>query len=107
MHSDYSYTSVPNSLRQFLKGVPNRGIPSKVDAAHLKAIGLKESNDQSIIRVLKFSGLLSSDGSPTDAYREFRDKSKGPGVLAKNIHQAYKKLFDTYPDAPSQTDENL
>ncbi len=107
MAADFSYTSVPNSLRQFLKGVPNRGVPAKVSADHLKSIGLKETNDQSIIRVLKFVGLLNSDGSPNDAYKEFRDKSKGPGLLAKEIRRAYKELFDTYPDAQTQTDENL
>jgi uncharacterized protein DUF5343 len=107
MASDYAYTSVPNSLRQFLKGVPSRGVPAKVDPAHLKSIGLKEENDQTIIRVLKFVGLLNSDGSPTDAYKGFRDKGKGATLLAKEIGRAYRELFDTYPDAYSQTDENL
>lgn len=105
--SSFSYTSVPNSLRKFLRGVPNRGVPSKVDTNHLKSIGLKEQNDSSIIRVLKFVGLLNGDGSPSDAYRGFRDKGKGPVLLAKEIRQAYKELFETYPEAYSETDENL
>lgn len=105
--SGYTYTYVPNSLRKFLKGVPDRGVPSKVDAAHLKSIGLKEQADKSIIRVLKFSNLLNNDGSPAQAYKDFRDKSKGPSVLAREIGTAYKELFDTYPDAYTQGDENL
>ncbi|MGB7434389.1 MAG: DUF5343 domain-containing protein [Candidatus Acidiferrum sp.] len=107
MASSFTYTSVPNSLRQFLKGVPNRGIPPKVSGKHLKSIGLKESNDQSIIRVLKFVGLLNSDGSPSEIYKGFRDKSRGPNLLAQQILKAYKDLFDTYPDAQAQSDENL
>lgn len=105
--SGFTYTYVPNSLRKFLKGVPDRGVPSKVDAAHLKSIGLKEQHDQSIIRVLKFINLLNNDGSPAQAYKDFRDKSKGPSVLAREIRSAYKELFDTYPDAQTQSDENL
>jgi hypothetical protein len=93
MASDYAYTSVPNSLRQFLKGVPSRGVPAKVDPAHLKSIGLKEENDQTIIRVLKFVGLLNSDGSPTDAYKGFRDKGKGATLLAKEIGRAYIESY--------------
>jgi len=107
MSTGFSYTSVPNSLRQFLKGVPNRGVPAKVDTAHLKSIGLKETNDKSIITVLKFVGLLNGDGSPNEAYKGFRDKNKGPALLAEGIRRAYKELFDTYPDAYSQTDDNL
>lgn len=105
--SSFSYTSVPNSLRQFLKGVPNRGVPGKVNPEHLKSIGLKEVNDKTIIRVLKFVGLLNGDGSPSEAYKEFRDRSRGPVLLAKEIRRAYKELFETYPDAQAQNDENL
>jgi hypothetical protein len=105
--SSFTYTSVPNTLRQFLKGVPNRGVPAKVNTEHLKSIGLRELNDQSIIRVLKFVGLLNSDGSPSEGYKEFRDRSRGPALLAKEIQRAYRELFETYPDAYAQTDENL
>jgi hypothetical protein len=105
--SSFTYTYVPNTLRQFLKGVPNRGVPTKVNAEHLKSIGLKELNDQSIIRVLKFVGLLNGDGAPSEGYKDFRDKTRGPALLAKEIQRAYRELFETYPDAYTQTDENL
>jgi len=105
--SSFTYTSVPNTLRQFLKGVPSRGVPTKVNPVHLKSLGLKEVNDQSIIRVLKFVGLLNGDGSPSEGYKEFRDKTRGPVLLAKEIQRAYRELFETYPDAYAQTDENL
>jgi len=52
-------------------------------------------------------GLLNGDGSPSDAYKDFRDKGRGPALLAKEIRRAYKDLFDTYPDAHAQNDENL
>lgn len=108
MAATFAYTSVPNSLRQFLKGIPSRAVPSsKVDGKYLASIGLKGLNDKSIITVLKFVNLLDGGGSPTNAYKQFRDKSRGPNVLAEQIRSAYKSLYDTYEDAEKQSDDNL
>ncbi len=103
----FAFTTVPNSLRKFLKGVPSRPVPPKVTQQHLKSIGLKSSNDRSMIPALKFVGLLDQSGAPTDTYRQFRDANAGPTVLAQSLRSAYKPLFDTYDDAYRQGDDAL
>lgn len=107
MVENYTYTIVPNSLRRYLKGIPSRSIPTKVDAKHLKSIGFKNSNDRGIIRVLKAVKLIDQSGVPTEDFRNFRDASRGPIILASRIREAYKGLYDTYYDAHKQSDENL
>lgn len=107
MASNFPLTTVPNSLRKFLKGVPDRNVPPKVTTQYLKSITLKSSNDRSIIPVLKYIGLLDPTGVPSESYRRFRNKSEGPLELAQQIRKAYKQLFDTYDNAHTQQDDQL
>ena len=104
---EYPYTSVPNTLRKFLKGVPVKAVPNKITHNYLESIGMKSSSDRSIIRVLKFVELLDGSGIPADSYKEFRDKSKGPTILADLIRSSYNELYSTYEDAHNQSDEAL
>src|SRR5438132_3472218 len=67
----FPYSNKPNSLRKFLEQIPKRPKPAKVNADTLKGWGLKDSNDYSIIRVLKALGLVGSNGEPTEAYITF------------------------------------
>jgi uncharacterized protein DUF5343 len=107
MAAKFPATTLPNSLRKFLKGVPDRNVPPKVTQQYLSGIGLKSSNDRTIIPVLKFVGMLDGSGAPTESYRQFRNRTGGPIVLAEQIRRAYSQLYDTYENAHSQSDSVL
>jgi hypothetical protein len=104
---EFAYTVVPGTLRTFLKGIPERAVPPRISIRYLKSIGMKSSNDTSIIRVLKFVGLVDSSGAPKAEYTSFRDKVKGPGILAELVREAYAELYSTYEDAHNRSDEEL
>lgn len=103
----FPYTYVPNSLRKLLRGIPEKAVPERVSRTYLKSIGMKSSNDPSIVPVLKFINLLDQSGTPTDNYRRFRDKTQGPALLAGLIRSAYASLYSTYEDAQARNDEDL
>jgi hypothetical protein len=103
----FAYTVVPSTLRTFMKGIPTNAVPPRVSEKYLKSIGMKASNDTSIIRVLKFVGLLDSSGVPTAEYKSFRDKTRGPAILADLTRKAYAELYSTYEDAQYRSDEEL
>ncbi len=103
----FPYTSAPNSLRKFLKGIPEKAVPPKVTQQYIVSIGMKSGNDRTIIPVLKSVGLLDGSGVPTSPFRDFRDRSKGPTVLAGLIRNTYSDLYSTYEDAHAQSDDNL
>jgi len=103
----FPYTTAPKKLRAFLRGIPERAVPQKVTQSYLKGIGMKSSADRTIIPVLKTVGLLDGSGVPKEEYKHFRDKSKGPAILANLIRATYKDLYSTYENAHSQTDEKL
>jgi len=94
-------------LRAFLKGIPEKAVPPKVTQPYLVSIGMKSSNDRTIIPVLKSIGLLDGSGVPKEEFKRFRDRSKGPAILADLIRTAYEDLYSTYEDAHKRGDEDL
>jgi hypothetical protein len=104
----YPYTTVPGKLRSLLAKAPDMGRPSKVTVAWLKSAGWTSSNDPSIIPVLKYVGILASDGSPTDLWDTVRVQStENKARLADAIRQAYAELFAMYSDAHRKDAEAL
>ena len=60
------YTTKPNALRTFLKLVPQKPKPAKVNNDHLKSWGIGDSNANTIIRVLKAVNLVATNNTVTD-----------------------------------------
>ena len=105
--AEFAYTPSPASLRRFLAHIQQAGVPPKVTQTYLKTVGFKSSNDRYIIPVLKFIGFLGSNGVPTDAWKQYRNRDAGPAVMAAAIRSAYSGLFGVYPDAYRKDDEAL
>lgn len=104
----YPYTTVPSKLRDLLKRAPSMGVPEKLTVAWLKKAGWTSSNDATIIPVLKFVGLLASDGQPSALWDAVRAQdSSGKTRMAAAIRKAYGDLFSLYPDAHRKDAEAL
>ncbi len=91
----FPYATTPNALRKFLQLVPQKPKPPKVNINTLQAWGLKNTNDKSIIRVLKALGLVDSNNEPTERYTEFMLPATGPSVLAAAIREVWAPLFNS------------
>ena len=61
----FPYTNKPGSLRRFLKEVPKRPKPDKLNGEMLRSWGFGDTNDQSILRVLKALRVLNDQNEPT------------------------------------------
>ena len=90
----YPYTTSPKALRKFLKEVPNRPRPTKVNNDLLTAWELGGSNANSIIRVLKAVELIDSANQPTASYDSFMQPEIGPAVLGGAVKDLYAKMFE-------------
>lgn len=104
--ADYPYCTVPGKLSEFLGKIQGLGIPDKVTTKWLPTIGFSSKNDRSIIPVLKHVGLVSSDGTPTQVWVDFRGAASGR-ALGRAVVASYDQLFKTYPDAPNRTTDEL
>ncbi len=103
----YPYSSTPSSLGRFLSMVPAKPKPEKVNPATLKAWGFKNTNDQSIIRVLKAIEFLTPTGEPTTNYEEFMQPGKGPATLGRQVRKVYATLFNTVSNPGNAPQEEL
>lgn len=105
--AQYPYVLVLKKLRDFMKHIQIAGVPSKVTLSYIKSAGFKSSNDERIPPVLRFIGFLDSSGTPTDAYKKYRNKAEAPVILGNAIREAYADLFKLYPDAYQKDSEAL
>ncbi|MDI9643412.1 MAG: DUF5343 domain-containing protein [Archaeoglobales archaeon] len=103
----YPYVTVSGKLKGFFSKIQETGEPHKVTQKWLESIGFKSSNDRYILHLLKDLGFVDSNGVPTDLWKKYRNKELAPKVLAEAIKNAYKQLFDTYPDAYRKDKEAL
>lgn len=87
------YLASNKNLQAVFDKIVSGAPPEKFNVEHLKAIGFGGSNDRAIVPLLKELGFLTADGSPTQRYREYRDKSKSRAVMAEALREAYSDLF--------------
>lgn len=80
-------------------------MPDKFALKNLKSLGYTSSNDERFIPTIKFIGLLSNTGQPTDLWKEAR--AHLGRAIAKGIRAGYADLFNQYPNAHQKDDEAL
>ncbi|MGA9349633.1 MAG: DUF5343 domain-containing protein [Anaerolineae bacterium] len=105
--ADFPYTQVTGKLKSFFEKVQQVGKPDTVDKKWLASIGLKATNDHTIIPVLRFIGFVDQSSKPTDRWMSYRDKSRAGKVLAEGVLEGYAELFQTYAGAHRRSDEEL
>jgi hypothetical protein len=103
----FPYTNKPASLRKMLKAIPSRPKPTKVNEGLLKSWEFRDTNDRSIIRVLKAVRLLNGSNEPTDVYTKFMDLVGGPPVLGAEIKKIYAPLFTASHTPFNESPEKL
>lgn len=96
-----SVNHIPEIFDKIIQGTA----PDKFTVSHLNGLGFTSSNDRGIIGLLKDLGFLSTDGTPTDRYHAYRDKSKSKAVMAEALREAYGDLFHINEN-PSENDRD-
>lgn len=96
-----SVKHVPDIFDKVIQGTA----PEKFTVSHLIGLGFTSSNDRGIIGLLKDLGFLSTDGTPTDRYHAYRDKSKSKVVIAEALREAYGDLFHLN-ETPTEADRD-
>lgn len=77
--------------------------PDKFTREFLSDLGFKSSNWHAAINLFKGLGFLSSDGSPTEQYKELLDETRWSAALARAVKDAYSDIF-VMKREPSQSD---
>jgi hypothetical protein len=90
----FPYTTKPASLRRLLKEIPKKPKPSKFDKDLLRSWGFGDTNDLTMIRVLKAVQLLNDRNEPTDLYSRFMNMNDGAKALGPEVKRVYAPLFE-------------
>jgi hypothetical protein len=104
----YKYTKHTSKLESILRDAPRIGPPKEVSIAWLQSGYGITNNEASIIRVLRFVGLIRPDGTPTGLWETIRRPTPSNKTrFANAVRVAYDDLFTHYPDAHRQDDVTL
>jgi hypothetical protein len=82
------------------------GVPEKATTDWLKSLGLRSSNDPSLIPALHQIGFVDGGKKPTQLWRDYRGANY-KAVLAQAIRKGYPNLYKTYPNAHDQANADL
>jgi uncharacterized protein DUF5343 len=101
------YSPNTASITRFLAHIQSAGTPTKLTQAYLKSVGFKSGNDSYLIPIMKALGFVDQTGTPTDRWKDYRNKARGKEILGGAVASAYSDLYQTYPDAHRRDNDAL
>lgn len=88
------YMQTVGNLPSILAKIRDAGTPPKFTYEFLKSnLGFSSSGDRGVIKVLKALGFLTSDGTPTPRYNEFRAQATSGSSLAAGLREGWAPIF--------------
>jgi hypothetical protein len=95
MAESIPYLSTPGSLRIALDKIADAATPERVTGDFVRTVlGLKGGTAGAMIPYLKRIGMVASDGSPSELYKRYRNKTTAGLAIADALKTGYKKLSD-------------
>ena len=102
------YLASNKNVGELFNKIGSAAVPPKFTQEFLATtIGLKGTNDRSLIPLLRNLGFLDQSNSPTSTYSLLKSKDRRGGAIAEGIQAAYKPLFAANEEAFELTGEKL
>jgi hypothetical protein len=101
-----AYVQNYGQLPDFFRRISEGQAPEQFTTQYLKDLGFTSTSYRAIIPLLKALGFLSTDGTPSTRYHEYRNQSQSRHVMADALHEAYMDLF-IIKAIPTDTDRAL
>jgi hypothetical protein len=95
MAENLPYSTSVGTLEKMLEKIKSASTPERFtqDFVNTK-LAMKGGTANACIPILKKMGLVGSDGSPTELYKEFRNPKKSRTALGKAFRRLYEKLYE-------------
>jgi ribosomal protein L12E/L44/L45/RPP1/RPP2 len=102
------YLASNKNVGELFNKIGSAAVPPKFTQDFLATtIGLKGTNDRSLIPFLRNLGFLDQSNSPTATYSLLKSKDRRGGAIADGIRTAYKPMFTANEEAFELTGEKL
>lgn len=95
MAENLPYSTSVGTLEKMLEKIKAASVPERFtqDFVNTK-LAMKGGTANACIPFLKKLGLVQTDGSPSDLYREFRNPKKSRTALGKAFRKVYARLYE-------------
>lgn len=88
------YAPTTTTLISMLEKIKTASVPEKFSGDFVaEKLLMKGGTPRSIIPFIKKMGLVGSDGTPTERYKEFRNPAKSGKAIADAMRELYEPLF--------------
>lgn len=95
MSTNLPYLNTPGSLTKILAKVCEAAVPENFNSDFLGTkLGFPGGNQRMFISWAKKCGLLNSDGTPTQSYKDYRNPSYRTKTLAEAIKKGYAEIYE-------------
>jgi hypothetical protein len=95
MAENLPYSTSVGTLEKMLEKIKTASVPERFTQDFVSTkLSMKGGTAYSCIPFLKKMGFVSTDGSPTETYREFRNSSKSKYAVAKSFKRLYQRLYE-------------
>lgn len=94
MATEVPYINAPGSIGKILEKIKEASTPETFSQDFLKTkLGFNGGNYLTFIPWAKKAGLVTSEGVPTNLYKQFRNPSTSTKSLGTALRQAYSELY--------------
>lgn len=108
MAHNLPYLTSQKRTKTCLEKIKEASTPEKFNEKFLnEKFDMKGGTARSLPPFLKRIGFISSDGSPTDWYKEFRNPTLSGAVGYKALKHAYSDIFEINENAHKKGDADL
>ena len=95
MAENFPYNNSVGTLEKILEKIKTASVPERFTQDFLNTkLSMKGGTANTCIPFLKKMGLVGSDGTPTELYKEFRNPKKSRTALGKAFKQVYSRLYE-------------
>jgi len=101
-----TYTQEYKKLNELFDKIRDAQAPSKFTTQLLVDWGFKSNNHRAFIPLLKALGFLSTDGTPTTRYSEYRNHANSKYIMGEALKEAYSDIF-LIKEKPTEADKTL
>ena len=88
------YVFAHGKIKALFEKIREAAVPQKFTQDFLAtSLGFKSSSDRAFPSLLKRLDFIDTANVPTQAYKEYRDKTRSRQVMAERLRAAYPELF--------------
>lgn len=97
MAESLPYVDAYGKIKDVFLGIKRAAVPPKFNQDFLSGkLGFTSSSYRAMIPLLKRLGFVDQANVPTRQYKDYRDDKKSKSIMANQVKEGYKSLFDSH-----------